>query len=114
MGKQDPIRLEPWAADDLPLVERLMGDPTVTEHLGGPESPEKLAERQARYARRGSGMFKVVDEETGDAIGSVGLWERDWRGQPGYEIGWSVPPEVHGRGSARPATRPAVQLATEN
>src|SRR2546423_15307225 len=102
MGEQDPIRLEPWAADDLPLVERLMGDPTMTEHLGGPESPEKLAERQARYARRGSGMFKVVDEETGDAIGSVGFLGRDWRGQPVFQNGRAGPPGVPGARERRP------------
>jgi RimJ/RimL family protein N-acetyltransferase len=114
MGEQDPIRLEPWGADDLPLVERLMGDPAMTEHLGGPESPEKLAERQTRYARPGSGMFKVVDEETGEAIGSVGFWEREWRGQQVYEIGWSVLPEFQGRGIAGRATELAIELAKED
>jgi RimJ/RimL family protein N-acetyltransferase len=114
MGEQDPIRLEPWGENDLPLVERLMGDPAMTEHLGGPESPEKLVERQARYARPGSGMFKVVDEETGDAIGSVGFWEREWRGQQVYEIGWSVLPEFQGRGIAGRATEQAIELAKED
>ena len=28
------VRLEPWAKGDLPLVERLMGDAAMTEHLG--------------------------------------------------------------------------------
>src|SRR5205814_10034264 len=97
MGERAPIRLEPWGEDDLPLVQRLMGDPAMTEHLGGPESPEKLAERQARYARPGSGMIKVVDE-TGDAVGSVGFWERAWRGQKAYEIRRMVRPESQGRG----------------
>jgi pyruvate/2-oxoglutarate dehydrogenase complex dihydrolipoamide dehydrogenase (E3) component len=35
------VTLEPWGSGDLPLLERLMGDPRMTEHLGGPESPEK-------------------------------------------------------------------------
>ncbi len=112
MGERAPIRLEPWGEDDLPLVQRLMGDPAMTEHLGGPESPEKLAERQERYARPGSGMFKVVDE-TGDAVGSVGFWEREWRGQKVYEIGWSVLPEFQGRGIAGHATEQAIELARE-
>jgi len=114
MGEQDPIRLEPWGEDDLPLVERLMGDPAMTEHLGGPESPEKLAVRQARYARPGSGMFRVVDVETGDAVGSVGFWEREWRGQQVYEIGWSVLPEFQRRGIAGRATEQAIELAKED
>jgi len=41
------VILEPWGSGDLPLLERLMGDPRMTEHLGGPESPEKIAERHS-------------------------------------------------------------------
>src|SRR5205085_4045363 len=92
-------------------VERLMGDPAMTEHLGGPESPEKLLKRQSRYAQSGSGMFKIVDEETGEATGSVGFWERDWRDQRVYEVGWSVLPEFQGRGIAGDATAQVIALA---
>ena len=60
------VRLDPWADGDLPLLRRLLGDPAMTEHLGGPESEQKLVERQAKYERiGGSGtgrMFKIVDE----------------------------------------------------
>jgi RimJ/RimL family protein N-acetyltransferase len=111
---RDGIRLEPWGEDDLWLVERLMGDPVMTEHLGGPESPEKLTKRQRRYARPGSGMFKIVDEATGEAVGSIGFWEREWRGQQVYETGWSVLPEFQGRGIAGRATALAIELARED
>lgn len=43
------ITLRAWVEGDLPLHERLLGDPAMTEHLGGPESPEQLRERHARY-----------------------------------------------------------------
>jgi hypothetical protein len=36
------FRIEPAGEDDLPLLEKLMGDPSMTEELGGPESPEKM------------------------------------------------------------------------
>jgi RimJ/RimL family protein N-acetyltransferase len=110
------VRLEPFDENDLPLVERLMGDPVMTEHLGGPESPEKLVERHERYMR-GTGkegvgrMFKIVDEETGEAVGSVGYWERDWRGGKVWETGWSVLPEFQGRGIATKATAQVVERA---
>jgi hypothetical protein len=69
------VRLEPWGEGDLPLVQQLMGDPAMTEHLGGPESPEKLVDRQRRYeqlADSGTGrMLKIVDD-TGAPAGSVG------------------------------------------
>jgi RimJ/RimL family protein N-acetyltransferase len=105
------VRLEPWAKGDLPLVEKLMGDPAMTEHLGGPESPEKLADRQARYEVPGSGMFKIVDEVTEEAVGSVGYWERSWRAERVYEIGWSVLPAFQGRGIASIATAQAIAKA---
>jgi RimJ/RimL family protein N-acetyltransferase len=91
-----------------------MGDPAMTEHLGGPESSEKIAERHARYLRASnsnSRMFKIVDEATGDAAGSVGYWERDWRGGQVYETGWSVLPGFQGRGVAALATALVIDAA---
>ena len=109
------VRIEPWGEDDLPLLQKLLGDPAMTEHLGGPESPEKLAERQARYERigeTGTGrMFKIVDEETGERVGSVGYWEKAWRDQDVWETGWSVLPAFQGRGIASEATAQAIELA---
>ena len=112
-----PVRLEAWGEDDFPLLERTMGDPRMTEHLGGPESREKLLERQGRYERlEGSGkgrMLKIVDEATGEAAGSVGFWEREWRGAQVWETGWAVVPEFQGRGIAGEATAQAIELARE-
>jgi RimJ/RimL family protein N-acetyltransferase len=105
-----PVRLEQWGEDDLWLVEALMGDPEMTEHLGGPESSEKLRERQARYVRTES-MFKLVDEETGEAVGSVGFWEKDWHGEQIYETGWMVLKAHQGRGIATEATALVVEKA---
>ena len=105
------VCLEPWGEHDFPLLEQLMGDPVMTEHLGGPESPEKLAERQGRYERAGSGMFKIVDEASSDGVGSVGYWERSWRGGHVYEIGWQVVPAFQGRGVAGRATALAIDMA---
>ena len=53
------VTLEPWSSGDLPLLERLMGDPRMTEHFGGPESPDKLRERQGRYERLEGGDRRV-------------------------------------------------------
>ena len=111
------VRLEPWGEGDLPLLRRLMGDPAMTEHLGGPESEEKLVERQARYERVGEPgagqMLKIVDPATGEAVGSVGYWEKEWRYQTVYETGWSVLPEFQGRGIAVAATALVIEAARE-
>lgn len=109
------VHIVDWGDGDLPLLEALLGDPAMTEHIGGPESPEKLAERQGRYERlaeSGAGrMFKIVDDATGAAVGSVGYWEKTWRGEEVYETGWSVLPAFQGRGIAAAATAQAVAAA---
>jgi len=107
------VRIEPWGAGDLPLLEQLLGDPAMTEHLGGPESAEKLAKRQARYEQPGSGMFKIVWSPTGEGCGSVGFWEREWRGRLVYEAGWSVVPAFQRRGIAVAATALVLARARE-
>jgi RimJ/RimL family protein N-acetyltransferase len=107
----EPVRLEPWGEDDLPLLEQLLGDPVMTEHLGGPESNEKIVERQARYVKTESGLFKIVDEATGEGVGWVGYWDKTWREQEVYEIGWAVLPAFQGRGIAGMATAQAIAAA---
>jgi RimJ/RimL family protein N-acetyltransferase len=105
------VRLELWSEGDLALLRGLVGDAAMMEHLGGPESPEKIAERQARYEPADSGMFKIVDVASGEPVGSVGFWPRSWRGEEVNEIGWSVLPGFQGRGIARTATAQAIERA---
>lgn len=101
------VALRPWQPGDLGLLERLLGDPAMTEHLGGPEPPEKLAERHERYLQvggRGAGeQSAIVLGPQGDAIGWVGYWESEWRALRIWEIGWSVLAEHQGRGVATAA-----------
>ncbi|HEV2590692.1 MAG TPA: GNAT family N-acetyltransferase [Gaiellaceae bacterium] len=87
------VHLERWGPNDLALLTALLGDPAMMEHLGGPESPEQLAARQARFEKT-PGMYKIVADEP---VGSVGYWER---GEDAYEVGWSVLPAHQGKGYA--------------
>jgi RimJ/RimL family protein N-acetyltransferase len=108
------VTLRPWEPGDRALLGRLMGDPRMTEHLGGPESKEKLDERQARYERivgdpRPGGVFAVCVGPDAEGVGWVGYWEHTWHAQTVWEIGWSVVPEWQRRGIA---TR-AVSLLLE-
>jgi RimJ/RimL family protein N-acetyltransferase len=105
------VRLDAWGTGDLPLLEKVTGDPAMMEFLGGAESAEKIAERQSRYEQPGSRQYKIIDEESGEAVGWVGYWEREWRGDQVYEIGWSVIPAFQGRGIAASATAQAIELA---
>ncbi|MGZ9932609.1 GNAT family N-acetyltransferase [Streptomyces sp. NC-S4] len=118
------VRLEPWSAGDFWLLER-KNEPAMTRFLGGPEPAAKLADRQRRYealsAREPAAgrMFRVVRTPAGttpadgdghdggdidggraESVGSVGFWEREWRGEPVYEAGWGILPEFQGHGLA--------------
>jgi RimJ/RimL family protein N-acetyltransferase len=99
------VRLELWSEGDLALLRGLVGDAAMMEHLGGPESEAKIADRQTRYAQAGSNQFKVVAD--GEDAGWVGYWDRD----DVYEIGWSVLPAFQGRGFASAATALALDRA---
>ena len=102
------VRLEAWGPGDLELLERLVGDPAMMEHLGGPESPEKIRERQTRYEATDT-AFKVVDDE-GEGVGWVGYWESDGA----WEIGWAVAPEHQGKGIATAATAQALDRTRQD
>lgn len=104
------VHLLPWGPDDLPLLEKLMGDPEMMRYLGGANSPEKIAERQTRY-ENSDGVFKIFDEASGEGVGWVGFWERTWREQEVYETGWSVIPAFQGRGIAAAAGAQVIAMA---
>ena len=112
---QARVRIEPWGEGDFELLEKLMGDASMTEHLGGPESAEKIVERQQRYERlTGTGqgrMFKIVEAATGESVGSVGYWQRESSEGQVYETGWMVLPAFQGRGVATSATAQAIERA---
>jgi RimJ/RimL family protein N-acetyltransferase len=113
MSERSPVRLQPWEPGDLSLLRRIHGEAEMMAHLGGPESEEKLRDRLARYVEPDSGMFRVIDVASGEAAGSVGFWERNWRGEDVYETGWSVLPAFQGRGLAVAATAAMIEIAQD-
>ncbi|MFB8771215.1 GNAT family N-acetyltransferase [Streptomyces broussonetiae] len=110
-GVDGVVRLEPWGEGDLWLLRRLNSAET-TAHLGGPESEERLLARHRRYVELGDGrMYRVVLADDERTVGSVGYWEREWRGGPVWEAGWAVLPGFQGRGLAAAAARAVVEAA---
>lgn len=109
------LALEPWSDGDLPLLEKLMSDPNMMAHLGGPENQEQILQRQQRYMRLPETghdhMFKIVWGSQSEAAGSVGYWEKTWQGQLIYEVGWLVLPAYQGRGIATRAAGAAIAHA---
>ena len=106
VGLRDGVHIERWSEEDLALLTALNSDPVQMRHIGGAESAEKIAERQQRYAKDPF-QFRIVDG--GESAGWVGFWEREWRGEKVYEIGWSVLPDFQGRGLATAATGLALE-----
>jgi RimJ/RimL family protein N-acetyltransferase len=106
------VRLRPWRASDLPLLERILGDPAMTAYLGGPESHGELRQLNAEYAAvspaEGQVFVILADAES---AGSVGFWRLDWQGATFWEIGCSVLPEYQGHGIGRRGLMLAAGLA---
>jgi len=108
------IQLERWTERDKSLLVRLNA-PEMTEHLGGPETPEQLDRRHARYVAAAESetvhVFKVILQPEGVAAGGVNFWEREWKGEQIYEMGWGILPEFQGRGVASAAVAKAIEVA---
>lgn len=98
------ITIRPWSEGDLWLEQRIMGDPAMTEYLGGPEPLEKIRERHERFLRMNGSdkgqVFAILVGSDKVAAGSVGYWETEWQGQQVWEAGWGVLPEFQGQGLA--------------
>jgi RimJ/RimL family protein N-acetyltransferase len=103
------VHLEAWGRDDLPLLERL-NEPDMTKHVGGPETFDKVVERQRGYEKPDSRQYAIV-EPGGEHIGWVGYWERTWRDREVWETGWAVTPAFQGRGAASTAMSGLLGLA---
>jgi RimJ/RimL family protein N-acetyltransferase len=102
------LELLPWTTGDMALLVAL-NSPEMTEHLAGPESAEQLDRRLQRYLADASSMYRVVFD--GVAVGSVGFWEREWKGRDVYETGWAVLTAYQGRGIASRAVEQVISLA---
>ena len=101
------IDIRPWSDADLPLLQALLGDPAMTEHIGGPESPDAIRSRHERYIAMDpttGEVFAIVIGPDSASAGWVGYWQTTWHGEDIWEAGWSVLPPYQGRGAATAAT----------
>jgi RimJ/RimL family protein N-acetyltransferase len=107
------ISLAPWSDEDLPLLEKLLGDAEMMNHLGGPETSEQIRKRHQRYLQlpETDHMFKIIADD--ESVGSIGYWEKTWRNGLVYEMGWHVLSSHQGRGIATKAGRILLQHARQ-
>jgi RimJ/RimL family protein N-acetyltransferase len=115
-GTMAPMELRDLSIEDLPLYERMLTDPGMMAELGGPLPRDGLwAKFQEVVASVQDGSvwyFKIVpDEGTGEAAGTVCVWEHEWMGARINEIGWMVLPVYQGRGLASQAVRAVLERA---
>lgn len=97
------MRLRNVTVDDLDLYLGTLGDEKVMAELGGPLSPERIAEKLRRdvelAATDEAWIFTVIPAETaGRAVGNVCVWNSEHNGEPIVEMGWMLLKEFHGRG----------------
>lgn len=108
------VGIRPWEAGDLPLLERLLGDPALTRHIGGPESSDAIRARHERYLASddsAGGIFAIVVGPESTAVGWVAYWAATWQGDEVWEIGWHVLPEHHRRRVASAGASLAIDRA---
>ena len=112
------MRLVPITAEDEDLAVRLECDLEMMRHIGGPR-PE--AEVRATHKRRlvlmekgAAQMYKIVTGNSDEVLGTVGIWQIDWKGPQAFEMGWLVLPEHQGKGVATEAARLIISQARSN
>lgn len=106
------VTLRPWLEQDLPLLEKLLGDPEMMEHLGGPETLEQILRRHNRYTQLPQDgidhMFKIAWGPDLQDVGNIGYWKKNWHDGLVYETGWLVLPAYHGQGIATKAAQAVI------
>ncbi|MEI5585394.1 GNAT family N-acetyltransferase, partial [Agromyces sp. CCNWLW208] len=110
------VALIPWSEDDLDLLRRA-NTPELMDQLGGPETDDEVRARHERYLRLGregaAHQFRIVIPDHPEGVGIVGYWQREWRGEPVLEAGWSVEAAHRGRGIAPAAVIEMLRTARE-
>ena len=108
------ISIRPYAESDFGVLQRA-NTPAMTEHVGGPETEEKLQNRHRRYMDGWTSgtdrMFTIFIDGREEGIGTAGFWLIDWHNNPVYESGWGVDEEFQGQGLASLAERLVLEYA---
>jgi len=111
------IQIVPWTNSDLRLLY-LLNTPNMMKYLGGPESNQQIITRHKHYleiAKQNKGqIFTIVIQPYQLKVGCVAYWERVWRNEKVYEMGWTVLPEYQGKGIATLAVEKAIASLSQN
>ncbi len=113
------LLLRPPGPVDGPGYRALLMHPVVGEWLRPqpmrPFEPADgdawLAEDQSHWLRFGFGPWAVIERESGDYLGRVGLRWTEVGDRAAIEVLWAIDPERHGEGFASEAGAAALDFA---
>lgn len=107
--------LRPYSEHDIWLTEALECDAAVMKDLGGPTPKEKIPQI---HARRLAGVeakkfwYFVIEPNAGEKpVGTIGIWQSEWKAEKICEMGWMILPAFQGRGIATAAGRLILERA---
>ena len=107
-----------WDEQDLPLAERLWGDPAVTRYIcaSGAFSSEEIAARLKleieNQVQHGIQYWPIFEKGTGDLIGCCGF--RPTRSEGVAELGFHLRPAFWGKGLATEAANAAIRYGFDS
>jgi RimJ/RimL family protein N-acetyltransferase len=109
--------LRPLAEADLDAYARMTADAAVMKYIGDgkvlnrEEAWRSIAAMLGHWQLRGFGMWALTRRGEDEMIGRAGFMQPE--GWPGFEIGWTLSPAVHGKGYATEAALCALKFAKE-
>ena len=103
-----------WTKDDLPLALAVWGDPDVTRFVGGPFSPEQVAQRLHREISSqnnyGFQYWPIFLLTTGEHVGCAGM--RAYKIEENIpSMGYYLRPKFWAQGYATEAGRAVIQYS---
>jgi RimJ/RimL family protein N-acetyltransferase len=115
------LLLRPPGPGDAPAYRALLMHPTIGEWLRPPplapfeaaDGDEWLDEDVRHWERFGFGPWAVVERESREYLGRVGLRWSEIGDRAGVEVLWSIDPERHGEGFAGEAAAAALEYARD-
>jgi len=88
------LRLREYEPDDLMALHVIVSDPITMQFWPAPFTPEATAawlDRQFKlYAERGYGRWAVIEPESGEQIGDVGLLYTSVNGRDEVDLGYII------------------------
>lgn len=111
------MELVPYTDADLWLTHDLETDERVMAELGGPwpeEAIPRIHQRRLDSIAAGTWGFTLVPSPGERAVGFLGLFGSEFRGEAISEVGWSVLPEHQGRGYASAGLALLLERARED